>query len=252
MPWNTRTPWKVLGLVLGTTAMAAPLQREDLRPALSSPVLGPVAPNGFFEVPLPPPPACDGGRVHAHRALQSTARHLAAQRIPYDSDALADCSGMVHRVLDRMQDRCDDIARPDVTVARSARAIAAWYAQAGRLTTILDPVDADDALVPGAIVFFGAPGRRDVPLDRIFHTGIVYDVQRNTRGEVESYRMFHGRRPGKVASITPWHRRSADPPLGNGDEQLVAVAWPSPDLSPPGAGLLVAEAFAEQPVPEIL
>ena len=252
MAWNIGISWKAFGLVLGTTAIAGPFRQTPPRPALSTPVFDPVAPNQLFDVPLPPPPACDQGRVAVESVVQSTARRLAAQRIPYDSATLADCSGMIHRVLDRLEARCDDIERPDPSVARSARAIAAWYAQQGRLTTILDPVDADEALVPGAIAFFGAPGRVDVPLEEIFHTGVVYDVQRNDRGQVESYRMFHGRRPGKTASITRWHRRTAEPPLGNGNEQLIAIAWPSPDLAPIGADLLVAEAFADRPIPEIL
>lgn len=251
MAWNSGITWKVLGLVLGTSALAAPFRGDAPRPALSTPVFDPIAPNDVFDVPLPPPPACDGGKVEVKAVVQSTARRFAAQRIPYSSEDLADCSGMVHRVLQKMDDRCDDVARPELTVARSAKAMAAWYAQQGKLTTVLDPLDADEALVPGAIAFFGAPGKRDVPLERIFHIGVVYDVQRNDRGEVESYRMFHGRRPGKVASITRWHRRDADPPLGNGDEQLVAIAWPSPDLTPPGADLLVADAFADRPLPEI-
>jgi hypothetical protein len=249
--WNTGITWKLLGLVLGTTALAAPFRGPAPRPALSTPVFDPIAPNDVFDVPLPPPPACDGGRVEVQAVVQSTARRLAAQRIVYDSATLADCSGMVHRVLEKVEQRCDDVARPELTVARSARAIAAWYAQQGKLTTVLDSIDADEALAPGAIAFFGAPGKVDVPLERIFHIGVVYDVQRNERGEVESYRMFHGRRPGKVASITRWHRRDADPPLGNGNEQLVAVAWPSPDLAPLGADQLVADAFADRPIPEI-
>jgi hypothetical protein len=251
MAWNMGLGVKLL-LAIGMAAgLAAPFRQQPVRPALTTPVFDPVTPNEVFDVPLPPPPACDGGRVEVQAVTRSVARRLAAKRIPYNSDALADCSGMVHRVLEALDARCDDVARPDLTTARSARALAAWYAHQGLLTTVLGPQDADDALTPGALVFFGAPGRADVPLEEIFHVGVVYDVTRNERGEVESYLLFHGRRPGKVASITRWHRRDADPPLGNGREQLVAVAWPSPDLMPAGAALLVADAFADRPLPEI-
>lgn len=251
MAWNIGTGVRLLLAAGVAVGLAAPFQPEQPRPALYTPVFGPVGPNDHFDVPLPPPPACDGGRVEVQAVTRSVARRLASKRIPYDSATLADCSGMVHRVLEAVDARCDEVARPDLTTARSAKALAAWYAQQGRLTTILGPHDADEALTPGAIVFFGAPGKRDVPLEKIFHIGVVYDVHRDENGEIEYYRMFHGRRPGKVASITRWHRRDADPPLGNGNEELVAVAWPSPDLMPPGADMLVADAFAERPIPEI-
>ena len=47
-----------------------------------------------------------------------------------------------------------------------ARALAAWYAHRGRLARVDDPLDVDDALTPGALVFFGAPGRTEVALDQ--------------------------------------------------------------------------------------
>ena len=87
-----------------------------------------------------------------------------------------------------------------------------------------------------------ATGKVDVPLERIFHIGVVYGVRRDAVGQVESYRLFHGRRPGKVASITNWHRRTSEPPFGNGNEELVAIAWPSPELVPAGMQAVAAVA----------
>ena len=216
------------------------------RPALESPIERPVAANPNFRAPRPAPPACDRGQRGVAYVTRRVAGSLAAARIPYSSEEFADCSAMAHRVLDRVEDRCDGIARPTVQEARSAQAIAEWYAAQGLLTTIHEPLDADDALVPGAIAFFGPPGHPAPTLDQVFHIGVVVSVQRDPVGRVESYRMFHGRRPGKVASITGWHRRDAVPPLGNGTEVLLAVAWPGEELMPAGMGA-IAEAPALDP-----
>ncbi len=213
----------------------------DPRPALESPIERPVSANPEFRAPRPAPPACDRGQRGVANVTRRVAGSLAAARIPYSSEAFADCSAMAHRVLDRIEDRCDGVARPTVQEARSARAIAGWYADQGLLTTVGGPLDADDALVPGAIAFFGPPGHRAPTLDQVFHIGVVVSVERDPVGRVESYRMFHARRPGKVASITGWHRREAHPPLGNGTEKLVAVAWPGEELMPAGMGA-IAEA----------
>jgi hypothetical protein len=246
VPWNTRITASIIASVV-CAAFAiphgdAPARPAPARPALSTPVYDPVRVNEIFDVPLPPPPACDGGRTEVRDVVRSLSRSLAAKRILYASDDLADCSGMVHRVLKGMNERCDDIIAPTVHAARSARAIAAWYAQRNQLATVLDPVDADEALVPGAIVFFGPPGRKHPGLDDIFHIAMVYSVARDDVGRVDSYRLFQARRPGKVAGITSWHHRDSDPPLGNGNEVLVAVAWPSPDVTPIAVDKFLADA----------
>ena len=230
-------PW---GLTLAHF-VADPAPRPAHRPALESPIERPVAANLGFRAPRLAPPACDSGQRGVASVTRRVTGRLAAARIPYSSDAFADCSAMAHRVLDSVEERCDGIARPSVEEARSAQAIASWYAAEGLLTTIHEPLDADDALVPGAIAFFGPPGWSAPTLDDVFHIGVVVSVHRDPVGRVESYRMFHGRRPGKVASITGWHRRDASPPLGNGSEVLVAVAWPGEELMPAGMGA-IAEA----------
>ena len=236
---------------LATAALAMPAVLSALGPAgpspeqraqLESPVERPVSPNPDFLAPLPPPPACDRGRRSIEDVARRASAGLAAERILYDSETLADCSGMTHRVLERLEARCDAIDKPTVHEARSAKAIAAWYAELGQLVAVDSVLDVDDALVPGAIVFFGPPGKVDVPLERIFHIGVVYGVRRDAVGQVESYRLFHGRRPGKVASITNWHRRTSEPPFGNGNEELVAIAWPSPELVPAGMQAVAAVA----------
>lgn len=208
------------------------------RPALESPIALPVTPNPDFVAPRALPPACDRGQRAPGAVARRVAWSLAAQRIPYSSEDFADCSAMAHRLLDQLVDRCDGATKPTVLEARSAQAIAGWYADQGLLLSISDPLDADEALVPGALAFFGPPGRAEATADDIFHVGVVVSVTRDAVGQVESYRMFHGRRPGKVASVTGWHRRDASPPLGNGTERLVAVAWPGEELRPAGMGAI--------------
>ncbi len=207
---------------------------STVRPLAESPSLPPVAVNPAFNAPMLPPPACDGGRRELEEVARRVAANLASRRIGYNTQPLSDCSGMALRVLEELDNRCDTVIRPDVDEARSASAIAQWYSERGRLVRVLDPLDADDALVPGAITFYGRPGGGQAGLDDVFHIGIVYEVARDEVGRVTGYRLFHGRQPGKVASITGWHRREASPPLGNGTETLVAVAWPSRDLMPAG------------------
>ena len=223
-------------LLDATAAVERWLRPHKARPAITSPVFHTLAANPDLELPLPAPPACDRGRRGLASVARAEAWRLSRQRIPYNSIELSDCSGMAHRWLDALVDRCDGVEKPPVTVARSARALAAWYAHRGRLARVDDPLDVDDALTPGALVFFGAPGRTEVALDEIFHMGMVFGVSRDAVGRVESYRLFHALRPGKVASITRWHRRTSEPPFGNGNERLVAVAWPSAEMMPAGMG----------------
>ena len=59
--------------------------------------------------------------------------------------------------------------------------------------------------------------------------GVVTEVKKNEEGLISSYSLFHGQRPGKLASTTNYHQRAYKnrpnyPPYGNGTEQWVAVA----------------------------
>ncbi|MBL8617162.1 MAG: hypothetical protein JNM72_16245 [Deltaproteobacteria bacterium] len=178
------------------------------------------------EEPAPLPP-CDNGATLPVEVVRATASHLAARHIPYSSKNLADCSGMVHRVLKVMEARCDDTLKPTLHQARSAAAIASWYQKQGRLRRTANLDEADLALVPGAIAFFGAPHSRSKALNQIHHIGFILDVTRDSEGRVVSYTMFHGRSPGIAANITTDHSRTRSPALGNGREPLVAVAYPN-------------------------
>jgi hypothetical protein len=179
--------------------------------------------------------------------VQEVATTLARQRIPYRSGALADCSGMAHRVLRELGGRCEGVERPPVRVARRARDLARWYEAEGRLTRVRGLADIDAELEVGALAFYLAPGRRSGGLDKIFHVGVVVDVERDSEGRVQRYALFHGRRPGKVASITRWHTRDHAVPLGNGRERLVALGSPvgRDSAEEQGAPALEAPAVAE-------
>lgn len=182
----------------------------------------PLAP---FRLPAPAH-ACDDGATAWADAVEEVATSLARRRIPYRSGPLADCSGMAHRVLRELGARCESVERPPVRVARRARELARWYEAEGRLARVHALADIDAHLEVGALAFFLAPGRRSGGLDKIFHVGTVVEVERDAEGRVQRYALFHGRRPGKVASITRWHTRDHAVPLGNGRERLVALGFP--------------------------
>ena len=181
------------------------------------------------ELPAPLPP-CDQGAALPADVVRSAASALAARKIPYNSANLADCSGMAHRVLKSLVNRCDSVLKPTLHEARSAAAMAGWYQSKGRLKRTPNVEAIDDALVPGAIAFFSAPGSRSKQLNQVHHIGFILEVERDADGRVLSYSMFHGRSPGVVASITTDHSRARSPALGNGKEALIAVAYPSAAL----------------------
>lgn len=179
--------------------------------------------------PLAGPPPCTGATADIDDTLLRLARRIERERIPYASGPLSDCSGVFHRLLDQVADRCEGVVGPSVEDARSAKAIARWYARQDLLVFTPTPDDADPWLAPGAVAFFTSrPGSGD-PIPHITHVGVVVDVERDLDGRVLSYRMFHAHRPGTVATITDNQRRDADPPLGNGPDSLVALSFLAPD-----------------------
>jgi hypothetical protein len=185
--------------------------------------------------------ACDDGQTPWAEVVQGVARSFDAQRLRYSSGALQDCSGMAHRMLRKLGGRCEGVDRPAVRKARTSRDLARWYAKRGMLTQIKRPEDADAAMVVGAIAFYLAPRRAARGgFDGVHHVGIVVDVERDAQGRVTRYSLFHGRRPGVPAGISTDHTRTRSPPLGNGREQLFAVAWPREGIVP--------EAFRPRPV----
>lgn len=157
-------------------------------------------------------------------------RHLVYSPSP---NAFRDCSGMYHRMLESIRGYCPDIVGPSRR-ERSSSAIASWYAKKGRLSVIDDPIRQDSLIRPGIVMFYGRQKKRyrsmtvKKALIEISHIGIVTAVDRDHRGNVIRYGLFHGRSRGKPAATTWYHKRrpsrKCDPPLGNGTQQWIACA----------------------------
>lgn len=173
--------------------------------------------------------ACDEGAIAPAQVMSQSAWELSIQRIGYNAEPLSDCSGILHRLLEGLRDRCDGAFAPAPAEARSSRELASWYQDRGLLVPTPELGDLDRWLVPGAITFYTSPRHRDVA--NVIHTAVVVDVQRDELGRVQALTLFHGRQPGKVASFTSNHRRDSDLPLGNGDHALFAIAYPHPAIA---------------------
>ncbi len=175
--------------------------------------------------------------------LSNYAQKLEEEAIYYnqDSEKLSDASGIVHRVLNYLSSISDQIKKPDVSEARSTRELADWYHKQGMLTVINDPLAQRDLIRPGTIMYYGKSGQvyDDLSIEHllspspnqvIMHAGIVTEMVRDENGKVISYTLFHGRRPGAIASRTYYHTveppRLGYPIFGNWNQQWVAVAYP--------------------------
>ena len=156
-----------------------------------------------------------------------------------EPEKLLDCSGIFHRISKFISDKCDAYDYPDVGSTRDTRALAGWYYENKNLVIIHDAAEQRNLIKPGTVMFFGKSGqvynnltierlKTPIPNHVIMHVGVVTDVKKDENGNVVNYTMFHGRRPGKTASSTYYHKleppRAGFPPLGNWNQQLVAVA----------------------------
>ena len=169
--------------------------------------------------------------------LLTAAHEFEQRRILYRSIPLSDCSGMFHRLLQEMKDAFPDYRYPEVSEARSSRALAQWYHNQDALTIISDAAKSGSLIKPGAVMFFGQSGKKYTKptIEQLViagvgiqHIGTVVDVEYNEEGELISYTMFHARGKGKIASKTKHYlQRPGNPTLpafGNWRQQWVAVA----------------------------
>lgn len=177
---------------------------------------------------------CDGALIDLAGPLRQIADSLTALNLMYSARNLADCSGIYHRTVQALQARCPHIEIPEASRARSAEAIARWYAERREFILIQDALAQADLIKPGAVMFFGRDLRvyrklePEQALAAVYHLGIVVAVERDAEGKVISYQLFQGRAPGKTAVTTKFHwRRPARPtfpPFGNGEQQWIGLA----------------------------
>ncbi len=170
--------------------------------------------------------------------LQRLAGDYESKHIMYRSIPLSDCSGMFHRLLKQVKEAFPAFTCPEVAEARSSRALAQWYHNRDALHIVEDPAASGALIRPGAILFFGQPGKKypnptigqlTTYGEGIMHIGTVVDVEKDEQGSVIGYTMFHARGRGKPASHTRHYlRHPGNPalsPFGNWRQQLVAVAY---------------------------
>lgn len=230
-----------------TASETAGMDPKDLPPPTTKP--------GAMLVPLHSDPAllapldayyfqCGGKLIDLKEPLREIVARLTADSLWYPGSRryrglpLSDCSGIFHRVLRGMRERCDEYEVPDLS-HRDTRSLARWYHQRGDLILIEDALQQADLLKEGAVVFFGRRGvsytAANLHPDTLFsrrrgieHMGVVVKVERDAGGKVINYHLFHGQRPGKMASTTTFHARKPSrrsyKPFGTGRQQWVAVA----------------------------
>jgi len=152
--------------------------------------------------------SCSGGTLAV--TLNGIARSVENQRLLYDIKELSDCSGIFHRVMNQFNAQCPGPQYPSIAY-RDTRAIAKWYANKQQIVWINNPLQQDNLIRVGAVMFFGQGGVHYAPsqlgthlmytVDKgINHVGIVTEVKM-VDGHVEQYWMLHGHgQRGKTAA----------------------------------------------------
>lgn len=180
---------------------------------------------------------CQGSPVEIADEVSEIASHMEAQNYAYNAKPFTDVSGIYHRVMDSLSRRCPNHSYPSPELYRDTRSIGRWYEELGAFVHITDPLNQDDLIKPGVVMFYGRSGTDPSALNReelfqysgINHIGIVVKVETDKSGRVINYWLFHGIRPGKPAGITKYHQRefsgkSTFPAYGNGNAPWIGVA----------------------------
>lgn len=164
--------------------------------------------------------------------LADIAGRLEDQQIMYSqTKPKSDCPGIFHRVLDGLSERCRCFSAPSYRDYRTTRQLALWYFEQGVLVQVRDPLEDSEMIEIGTVMFYGIRGRtyRDVAVADLFrrgsgieHMGVVVGIERDERGKLRSYSLFHGRTYGEVAAATNHHTREMG--FGNDEQPWVAVA----------------------------
>ena len=180
---------------------------------------------------------CEGKKLDLAGPVMAVAKGLERQKFAYRQADTADCSGMFHRMLIGLQTYCPDHDYPAYGKYRDSRELARWYHKHKELELVLDPLEMEEMIKPGAVMFYGYGDRKYKKLKyrKLFvrgkginHVGVVTSVQKDSKGNIISYALFHGRNPKYPAGITDFHRREPSrdhyPVFGNGDQPWLAVA----------------------------
>lgn len=180
--------------------------------------------------------SCEGSKLNLAIPVNIIAANISKDSLQYNVEPFSDCSGVFLRFLDSLEIRCPKMDYPDPASYRDSRALARWYHETGKLIRVEEPLNMAQYIKPGSVMFYGGRGveNKELSLDDLFahgginHVGVVTEVEEKG-GEIVGYSLFHGQRPGKLASTTKYHKkeyrnRPNYPAYGNGTEQWVAVA----------------------------
>lgn len=181
--------------------------------------------------------SCERKKLNLAIPVNIIAANITKDSLVYNQEPFSDCSGVFLRVLDSLKKRCPNHDFPNPESYRDSRALARWYHEQGKLIRVKTPLEMDTYIKPGVVMFYGGRGAENetLTLDDLFahgginHVGVITAVEKDNSGKVSGYSLFHGQRPGKLASTTKYHKREYRnrpnyPPYGNGTEQWVAVA----------------------------
>lgn len=181
--------------------------------------------------------SCQGSPLNLALPVNRIAVNISKDSLQYDVEPFSDCSGIFHRFLDSLEVRCPDKKYPNPEQYRSSRDLARWYHEKAKLIRVKDPLSMMKYIRPGSVMFYGGKGvaNKEIKLEDLFehgginHVGVVTEVKQNKEGVITGYSLFHGQRPGKLASTTNYHQRAYRnrpnyPAYGNGTEAWVAVA----------------------------
>jgi hypothetical protein len=184
--------------------------------------------------------------------LNKISDDITAQNLDYVREKGQDCSGIYHKIKDRLQKEfapfgdANKYHFPTYEDDRDSRQVAQWYHDNGNLKLVKDGLADGNLLRPGAVVFFGqnnkaySPDQINIdyltdPNQGIYHIATVTSVEKDDAGNVIKYTMMHGRSPGKTASRTGGNHgvpgsnktnaRHKKYPFGNADQQWVAIAY---------------------------
>ena len=188
---------------------------------------------------LPTASKCFSGDKELEDDLNLYASEIEAKKLIYSRELMQDCSGIFYRMLDEFaKKKCDGYQYPDPKSARPARMIAKWFYDNKNFLLVKDPMASRNLIKPGAVMFYGAPGRKyhDTGIEQlsqqggIFHIGVVTSVARDADGNVIQYTLFHGRSTGTTAGRTFYHNvrgpsNLGQPVLGVGSQEWVGMSY---------------------------